>query len=222
MKHSTEFIWNQVDYVLDNCKKHNITTPSRADTKLSSFISELMNWNKRFNLVSTGDLNIVGQRHILDSLSPLAYFSPAKNCKLLDIGSGAGFPAIPLKLFRPDIDMTLVEAKRKKSLFLKACASFLGFDNYRVEWSRIEDIKPNADYDIVTSRATMAPAKMAKVAIDYIKPGGKIILFIGPSEFQKIDLLKSTFYKLGYSLLLSRKSPFTDKDLHLLLGMKSK
>ncbi len=221
MKQATEFIWSQVDTILEECRKYNISVPPDTDIALSTFISELFNWTDKMNLISKNDLSYVGRRHILDSLSPFIFFSPKKGASLLDIGSGAGFPAIPMKLFRPDLTMALVESRRKKVLFLKSLVAALGLTDFEPIWERVELLEGKEAFDLVTSRATAVPEKIAKWAHPHLKPGGKLILFIGPSEVQRMSYIKRYFDKAGYSIIMRKDCPFVhERDFQILIAQK--
>ena len=222
MKQSTEFIWEQVDMVIKECKNHDIAIPRFADISLTTFISELVSWNDKMNLVSKNDMQNVGQRHVLDSLSPLLFFSLKKEAKVLDIGSGAGFPAAILKIFRMDLDVTLVESRKKKVGFLQAIVPLLDFKDFEPIWERIELLEAKANFDYAISRATASPEKLARWTFPHIKPGGKLILFLGPSDVARLDYLKKDFKYVGFSGLLTKESPFSEKKFHVLMANKPK
>ena len=221
MKHISQFISQQVDIVIEGCKEFDIEIPAQAADNLSSYISELNNWNSNINLLSQKNMGVIGERHILDSISPLKFFVPKKNCKLLDIGSGAGFPAIPLKIFRRDIEMTLVEARKKKVFFLQAIEQLLDFDDFEAKWTRIEQFEPEPIYDIVISRATASPEKVAEYAKPHIKPGGKLVFFLGPSEINREKYLKKYLTEKGFTMIFTRVSPFYDK-FYIMFAMRAK
>jgi 16S rRNA (guanine527-N7)-methyltransferase len=103
-----------------------------------TFMDELLLWNRRHNLVATSDPEEIVTRHILDSLATVPRLPRREGC-LLDIGSGAGFPGIPLGIACPRLDVLLLEASRKKAAFLKRAAGILGQDGIDVLWERAED-----------------------------------------------------------------------------------
>jgi 16S rRNA (guanine527-N7)-methyltransferase len=174
----------------------------------------------RINLVSRNDLENFARRHFLDSISPLLFFKPSQDSTILDIGSGAGFPAIPMKILRSDLRFTLVESTRKKVRFLTSTASLMGFDHFTPLWSRIENLESEGEFDVVTSRATATPEFIAQYAYSHLRPGGKMILFIGPNVKNEIKNIYSNLSEQFLPLIFN-KSPFTDKDFYVLVMMKS-
>jgi 16S rRNA (guanine527-N7)-methyltransferase len=172
--------------------------------------------------MSSNDVNIIGERHILDSLSPLVHLKFAENNKLLDIGSGAGFPAIPLKIMRPDLRMTLVESRKKKIVFLEEMSSLLGFSDFTAKWSRIEEFESEGDFDIVTTRAMVAPEKVGKLIRKHIRKGGLLILYLGPNESERIDAIVQGYKKEGYFKLIFKKSSFTERNFNVLILVRKR
>jgi len=216
-----DFYFMQAELVIDACKKEGVFLPCGVLDKLALYISEIVAWNKRHNLISFNDINIIGQRHILDSIVPLLAVSFSENDRLLDIGSGAGFPAIPLKIMRPDLNVTLVESRRKKVLFLRSTASLLDFSDFLVRWSRIEEFESKDDFDIVTTRAMAAPEKFGNLVRVHLRKGGLIILYLGPNDSRRLNAIVASYKNEGYTKLIFVKSPFTEKDFNILILKKS-
>jgi len=149
-----------------------------------SYIQELKKWSKRINLTSlTGDKDIV-VRHFLDSLIPLPYMTGVDS--LLDIGTGAGFPGIVLKIARPQLRLTLIEPTGKKTSFLRHITRTLGLSEVDIINARAEDkavISNNArKFDCVTSRALSELSAFIEMARPYLKEDGRIIAMKGPRD----------------------------------------
>lgn len=142
--------------------------------------SELYNdlvrtWSARMNIVARKDLNDLLEKHILDSIEPLEAIPESGN--LVDIGSGGGFPAIPLALVRPELRLTLLESKHKKILFLKEAERHLGLRNISIVESRLEDFFPELEFDIATIRALPGWEGYIEKIKSLLSAEGKIIYY---------------------------------------------
>lgn len=140
---------------------------------------ELLDWNTRINLTAITDPEEVLLKHFLDSLSLLlAYDQP--QTRLLDIGSGAGFPGLPLKIVRPEWQVTLLEATNKKVLFLQHMVESLRLEGVEVIHGRAEEQGHKREYraafDVVTARAVSAIPTLLEYCAPYCRVGGRIIL----------------------------------------------
>ena len=148
-----------------------------------TYYQELIEWNRRINLTSITDFKEVQIRHFLDSLTViLAVMQPImnKNLSLIDVGSGAGFPGLPLKIAFPDIKLLLLEATAKKTAFLKHITQKLNLDNVEVLAGRAEVIAHRAQYrqqfDIVLSRAVASLPILAELTLPFCAVKGRTII----------------------------------------------
>src|SRR5882762_1992787 len=144
-----------------------------------SYRKELLDWNTRINLTAITDPQDVLLKHFLDSLSLLkAYTNP--EARLLDIGSGAGFPGLPLKIVRPQWHVTLLEATGKKTLFLRHMVETLQLRDVEIIHGRAEELAHKREYratfDIVTARAVSALPTLLEYCAPYCRVGGVIVL----------------------------------------------
>lgn len=163
--------------------------------KFESYIKELIAWNEKFNLTSITDPEEIRIKHFEDSLSVLQAID-LKNEKVLDIGTGAGFPGIPLKIARPDIKLTLMDSTKKKTEFLKHIIKALDLSDVKVVWGRAGEVLLG-HFDVVVARAVAKLPKLVPIALTYLKPGGLLIAQKGPEveeysgkikEIKKIEL----------------------------------
>ncbi|WP_040448618.1 16S rRNA (guanine(527)-N(7))-methyltransferase RsmG [Ktedonobacter racemifer] len=141
---------------------------------------ELLEWNTRFNLTAIKDPEEVMTKHFLDSLSLLAIYPQDEATTLLDIGTGPGFPGLPLKMARPRWRVTLVEATNKKVTFLRHMVDVLELEHVEVIHGRAEELGQKAAYrsafDLVTARAVAALPALLEYCAPYCRVGGAIIL----------------------------------------------
>ena len=140
---------------------------------------ELLEWNAKFNLTAITEPEEVQLKHFLDSLSLLQVYDKP-HARLLDIGSGAGFPGLPLKIARPEWHITLLEATGKKALFLRYIIDVLQLKGIDVVHGRAEEIahekKYRSSFDIVTARAVASLSSLLEYCAPYSRVNGLIIL----------------------------------------------
>ncbi len=148
------------------------------------YLAELKKWNKKINLTAITEERDTVIKHLLDSLSYLKAFTPVPGLRLLDMGSGAGFPAIPLKIAAPDISITMVESVKKKASFLRHIVRMLPLDGVEILDIRMEEIPVpyQSSFDIVTARAFAEMPEALGHGVLFLKPGGLVILSRGPEE----------------------------------------
>ncbi len=169
----------------------NILPPNKFTDAFLTYLSELKKWNKAINLTGlTKDEEII-VKHFLDSLLYL-YVIPESELSIADVGSGAGFPGIPIKIVRPDIKMYLIEASSKKAAFLRHIVKKIDIQNIDIIEKRVEEIKVNLEFpavDIAVTRALFTVKEFIKKASHILKKDGKLILNKGPRVFEELNLL---------------------------------
>lgn len=144
--------------------------------RLVLYMKELLRWNARTNLTSLKDESEIVSKHFLDSLAAFKGFEPRPGLRVLDVGTGAGFPGMVLQLQAPALSMTLLEPSTKKAAFLHHIAGLLGILNLHIEMKRIEDFVSTQGYDLITSRALKAGDVLA-AAPKLLSLGGQVMLF---------------------------------------------
>ncbi len=147
-------------------------------------LTELNKWNRKINLTAISDERDLIIKHSLDSLSYIRGFSPFPGLQLLDMGSGAGFPAIPIKIACPEITVTLVESVKKKASFLRHIVRILALGDVEVLDKRTEELPHShqAAYDIVTARAFANMSLALTTGRHFLKPGKHAVLSRGVEE----------------------------------------
>jgi 16S rRNA (guanine527-N7)-methyltransferase len=144
------------------------------------YLQELLEWNKTFNLTGIKDPADIIIKHFVDSLTPLPYL--ARSGRLLDIGSGAGFPGIPLKIGAPQLQVHIVDARRKKTSFLKHLIRTLELKGVTALHSRAEEMEqPEQPFQIIISRAFRRLEPLIKLVSPLMKPGNMLVAMLGPT-----------------------------------------
>jgi 16S rRNA (guanine527-N7)-methyltransferase len=149
----------------------------------AAYQREILLWNRRINLVSERSSKEIVVRHFLDSLTP-APFLDRPDGTLIDLGSGGGFPGIPLRIAFPDLQVSLVESSRKKSSFLSHIIRTLPLDGVKVVRQRAEDLIAAGNlaghFDMLISRAAFKLPELIRTASFFLRPGGQLIAMKGP------------------------------------------
>lgn len=180
--------------------------------RLALFVSELYKWNDRAALLSKKDEERVVERHVMDSLSLLSFLHETQGTSILDIGSGAGFPAIPLKIAAPWEKVALVESVRKKALFLNYIVSELKLRDTVVFEDRAEsapwrEIAPDG-FDAVISRATFSLQDLIPLAVSAVKHGGLLIAYKGGRYEDELTASASSLASTSLKLVTVWQSPW--------------
>lgn len=177
---------------------------------LQAFSDCLLDANQHVNLTATRDAESLWNRHILDSLllAPVLPFG----IRMLDLGSGGGFPAIPLKIVRPDLEITLVESTGKKAAFLQRASQSLLLERIQILAERSEILAHQSahrnQYDIVTARAVAALPALVELAVPFLRPEGRFLAMKGRSVAEEIETAERAFTKLNAAL--TRLLPYSD------------
>ncbi|MBN2058086.1 MAG: 16S rRNA (guanine(527)-N(7))-methyltransferase RsmG [Candidatus Saganbacteria bacterium] len=148
------------------------------DKKFDLLLKTLLAWNKKFNLTAITRPEDIWLKHFDDSLALLNFYQ-LTNQKVIDIGSGAGFPGLPLKIACPDIKLTLVEATAKKVEFLNHVAALLAFNDVRVIHGRAEDLghELRESFDLAVSRAVAELKILSELCLPFVKVGGQFVAY---------------------------------------------
>ena len=144
----------------------------------------LCRWNQRLNLTRITEPRQAARLHYAESLYGASFIDEAS--ALLDIGSGAGFPAVPLAVARPDVQVTALEANQKKSLFLKEARDELGLGNLNVVTSRLEDFDW-AGYELLASRALDRAEAILPSIIERLSAKQRLMLYCGPDLVARLE-----------------------------------
>ncbi len=158
-------------------------TEKQADACLV-YLLELRKWNSKMSLTAVRDEQEIIIKHFIDSFSHVRGFDPLPGSRLMDMGSGAGFPGLPLKIAFPDLQVLLVESIRKKATFLRHVIRTLALTGAEVAESRTEDLGEAhlAAFDVVTCRAFAKMETALEAGARFVKPRGLLVLSRGPAE----------------------------------------
>lgn len=149
---------------------------SEQINKFEQYLSLLLEWNEKFNLTAITDKDQIEEKHFIDSIILKNYIS-LENKSLIDIGSGAGFPGVPLAIIEPSLKVTLLESNGKKVSFLKEIVSKLDLKNVDIIQGRAEELGIREKYDIVTARAVKELNVLLEISFYLLKVGGSFVAY---------------------------------------------
>jgi 16S rRNA (guanine527-N7)-methyltransferase len=164
------------DALLDGARLLGIELSPEQAAKLVAHLDLLDEWGERMNLTAIRDRGQQLTKHVLDSLSVRPHL---RGARIADIGSGAGFPGIPLAIVAPDLHFSLIESTGKKCRFLEHVRDTLALPNVEVVQSRAEACKPAVRYDTVLARAVGPVADLVRVAGPLVAGGGRLLAMKG-------------------------------------------
>jgi len=170
--------------------------PRGARDKLTAYLELLAKWNRTYNLTAIREPERMVTHHILDSLAVLPHLDAPdenNNLSLLDVGSGAGLPAIPLAIARPAWRVVALDSSHKKGAFVQQAANELGLANVEAVVARVEDYRPQALFDVVISRAFSDLATFAESSARHLARGGRMIAMKGVRPDEEISQLPPAF-----------------------------
>lgn len=167
-----------------------LAASEETEEKLSRYHALLMEWNQKMDLTSVSEQDMA-VRHFLDSLLPLREKGLfPENAALIDVGTGAGFPGLPLAIARPDLKVTLLEAQGKRCTFLQAVVDELGLQNVTILNDRAEnagrDAKLREAFDLAAARAVAPLPVLCEYLLPFVKKGGRMLCWKGPAVLREM------------------------------------
>ena len=197
---------DEVQVLIEGARAWGMELSEAQRQAFRTYYEELAAWNARFNLTAITGCRQVQLRHFLDSLSCLLVLDewfpadvPAP--RVIDMGAGAGFPGIPLKLLRPDWDLTLVDSGRKKVLFLQHMVEVLRLSGLQVLWARAEDLGQDLQhrelYDVALARAVAELSVLAEYLLPFCQVGGMMLAPKGVKAQVEVQAAERAICTLG-------------------------
>jgi 16S rRNA (guanine527-N7)-methyltransferase len=186
--------------------------------RLLAYQALLAKWNATYNLTAIRDPERMVSHHLLDSLAILTLLPPEPLFRVLDVGTGAGLPGIPLAIARPHWKLTLLDSSHKKTAFVQQAVIELRLANVTVKTARVESFPANERYDYVVSRAFSELAEFIRVAGHLVKLGGEMLAMKGMHPQQEIDALSPPWKVVSVAPL---RVPGLDADRTLVKLLKA-
>lgn len=204
----------------------NIVFKEEQIRKFYTYMNLLIEWNNKINLTAITEPNEIIIKHFIDSLTILKYFEDKET--VIDVGTGAGFPGIPIKIMKENVKVTLLDSLNKRINFLNEVIEQLELKNIETVHSRIEDFgrnkKNREKFDVVTSRAVANLTTLSEYMVPLTKIGGKCICMKGLNVEEEIEKSKNAIKILGGEIVKIEKLklPEEKSDRNIIIINKQK
>lgn len=210
--------------LLEKLNKIQLNVNDEVLNKFLVYMTNLLEWNEKINLTAITDEDDIILKHFIDSLTILEYIPEKSN--VIDVGTGAGFPGIPLKIVREDINMTLMDSLNKRITFLNEIINKLGLKKINAIHSRAEELakipEHREKYDIAVSRAVANLSTLSEYMIPFVKVGGKCICMKGSNIEEELKTAKNAIKELGGEIekVINFKLPDSDNERNIIIIKK--
>lgn len=210
-----QYNFEKFNHVLKNW---NITLTDIQLNQFAQYYEMLIEKNKVMNLTAITEFDEVIEKHFLDSISLGAVIDLTQPLKVLDLGTGAGFPGIPLKIVYPGLQITLADSLNKRILFLQEVIEALGLEGIEAVHGRAEEMARNVTfrehYDLCVSRAVANLSTLSEYCLPFVVTGGKFIPYKSGEITEEVKNAKNAVSRLGGSISDIHKFSFGENDLH--------
>ena len=202
------------DLIIKGSEKLNIQISENQTEQLERYAELLVSWNEKINLTAITDEEGIATKHFLDSLTALC--TDRVNGRVIDVGTGAGFPGLVLKIAKPEIELTLLDSLNKRINFLKAVCDDIGIDGVEFVHARAEDGGRDRNYrgqfDTVVSRAVANLTVLSEWCLPFLKKGGYFLALKGPLAEEELKNAERAIKILGGKVedVYEADIPFTD------------
>ncbi len=217
--------------LIDGAQRLGINLNNEQIRKFSRYLELLVQWNQKINLTSLKTTQEIIIKHFLDSISCIKVINKYVNTEgisVIDVGAGAGFPGMPIKIICPSIRLSLLEARKKKTIFLKKVTEEINFQKVKILNGRAETFGKGPDhrerYDIAISRAVAPLNVLSEYCLPLVRAGGLFIAQKGRSYKKETEKSFKTIQVLGGELIgvENVRIPFINQERHLLVIKKIK
>ena len=194
-----------------------ITLTEQQKEQFHRYFELLVEWNQKINLTAITEESEVYLKHFYDSIAPILQGDiENQELRLLDIGAGAGFPSLPMKIVFPNLDVTIIDSLNKRIQFLGLLAEELGLEQVHFYHGRAEDFAQDkafrAQFDLVTARAVARMQVLSELTIPYLKVGGKLIALKASNAPEELDQAKNALNLLFSKVVANREYALPNGD----------
>lgn len=190
-----------IDRLLEGCAQWNQSLTQDQLAAFEGYYHLLITANEHMNLTAITEPLEVAQRHFLDALCPPAMEALMSGASVIDVGSGAGLPGLPLAIARPDLTLTLADARKKRVDFMVSTAEALGLQNVSVVWGRAEELARDAahreTYDAALARAVAPLPVLCEYLLPFVRVGGRMLAWKGAAAEDELEGAEQAVKTLG-------------------------
>lgn len=216
---------NDLDLMINLSSDFGIDIDVHQAELLYKYYAMLIDWNTKINLTSITDFKEVIIKHFIDSLSLVKYYDLAKVDSIIDVGTGAGFPGIPLKIIYPHLNMTLLDTLNKRIIFLNNVINELELTGIVAIHGRAEDVSREKRYremyDVCVSRAVANLSSLMELCTPFVKVGGLFISYKSEKASEEIEIASNAFNVLNCNLENNIEFSMIDNKRSLLFIKKN-
>ncbi len=187
--------------LIKEAAKFKIEVSEKANENLEKYAQMMLRYNEFMNLTAITEPDEIREKHFLDSITLLLSEKLREGCSLIDIGAGAGFPSIPVKIVREDICLTMLDSLNKRINFLNDVVKEIGLKDAKAIHMRAEEGGKNKDlrekFDIATARAVADLAVLSEYALPFVKVGGYFVAMKGNAPREELEGAKKAIREMG-------------------------
>lgn len=203
--------------------KANISISDVLYEKFSTYSKELVEYNSKINLTAITDPLGISEKHFLDSVYPFTMIDIKEGASVIDVGTGAGFPSLPLKIMKNDIQLTLLDSLKKRCVFLenlstKLCLNVETFHGRAEEFGHKDNFREK--FDIATARAVANLSELTEYCLPFVKVGGNFVALKGSSGEMELASAENAIKILGGKCILCKKYTLPSNDTRYLIVIK--
>lgn len=211
-----------IQRLIDSCKKAGIILSQDIAARIDLFIGKMLEWNQKINLTRLTDIEDIINKHIIDSLLVTKYIEISSDTSLIDVGTGAGFPGVPIQIYRQN-PVVLVDSLRKRISYLESIKDEVGFQAEIIH-ARAEDLGKKADFrekfDVATARAVASLKILLEYCLPLVKVNGYFVALKGPNVTAEIEEAEFMLKELGGKIteIINYNLPSGDKRAIILIN----
>ncbi len=210
-------MYEKIDTLIRGSQELDIELSDLQKDKFLNYKLLLQEWNKKIDITTIIEDEEVDIKHFLDSLTVVSTDIFEGRKKLIDIGTGGGFPGVPLKIYNEDLDITLMDSLNKRIKFLDDVIDKLGFENIVATHGRAEELSLTREYreqyDICVSRAVAQLNTLAEYCLPFVRPGGHFVSMKGPDSEAEVREAKNAIELLGGKLVANYNVRIPESDI---------
>lgn len=219
---------NEISTLINGVEELELSLDERQFLEFKKYKELLLEWNQKINITAITDGEEVDIKHFLDSLTPALTELFNGGEKIIDVGTGGGFPGLPLKIWNKDLEVTLLDSLNKRIKFLEIVIDQLGLEGVKAVHGRAEFLSREKEYrevyDICISRAVASLDTLSEYCLPFVKQGGHFISMKGPDVEEEVGESKKAIELLGGKIISVEKIriPLSDIDHSLIVIKKIK
>jgi len=187
--------------LIKEAAKFNIVITPQMNNEFEEYSKMMLHYNEFMNLTAITELDEIKEKHFLDSVTLVTSDKLSPECSMIDIGAGAGFPSIPVKIVRKDIKLTMLDSLNKRINFLNDVIDKIGLKDARAIHFRAEDAGKDKslreNFDVATARAVAVLAVLAEYALPFVKVGGYFVAMKGTAPDEELENAKRAIKEMG-------------------------